>query len=59
MFFVIVGDLYFAYAIKEDDLGGRLYKSTALNEYLDLRSGGSYTNVTVNRSRPTSPQLLD
>jgi len=42
------GDLYFAYALKsEDELNGRIYKSTVFNENIDVRSGGSYTRVIV------------
>lgn len=51
------GNLHFAYAIPEDDLSGRrIYKSTAYNQYLDIKAGGSYTKVVVVRAN--SSQLF-
>lgn len=47
--FFLLGDLCFAYAKTEDDLGGKIYKISEFNEQIDRAAGGSYTKVTVNR----------
>lgn len=41
------GDLYFAYALREDDLRGKIYKGVMFNPVVDLTAGGSYTLVKV------------
>jgi len=45
------GDLHFAYALPEDGLDGRIYKCTTYNPYLDVKAGGSYTQLTVTGSK--------
>ena len=45
------GDLHFAYALPEDALDGRIYKCTTYNNYLDVKTGGSYTRLTVTKSK--------
>ena len=45
------GDLYFAYALREDDLRGKIYKGVMFNPVVDLTAGGSYTLVKVKPGR--------
>lgn len=44
-----IGNLHFAYAKSEDGLSGRIYKCTIYNQYLDVKAGGGYTKVVVDR----------
>jgi len=47
--FVRLGDLCFAFAKTDDDLGGKIYKIHEFNEHADTTVGGSYSQVTVTR----------
>lgn len=51
LFLFLLGDLHFAYAMNEDDLDGKIYKSTTYNPYLDVKASGSSTQLTVTRSK--------
>jgi len=41
------GNLYFAFAMLSDSIGGNIYKLVSFNQYLDQTLGGSYTRITV------------
>lgn len=50
--FVSTGNLHFAYTILSDALSADMvYKCVVTNPYLDIKSGGSYTAVSVQRSK--------
>ena len=50
------GNLHFSYATMADaSATGTVYKCVVTNPYLDIKSGGSYTAVTVRRSKSIYP----
>ena len=44
---MLIGDLYFANVLPNDQLSGRIYKCMVKNVELDNTLGGSYTKVQV------------
>ena len=58
---LLAGNLWFTYVTKEDSFsfnGAKIYKSTVYNPNLDVKSGGSYTNLTVLPGELISSDLL-